>query len=659
MSMTEIEERKEGRGKGARWGEMGSEVGVVLFFMAVVAPVLLDGRAGILDAPVIAHVCRDVPWDKPVRVIDIMGFGNQARPLQVLAFVPCFFTHQARYYHIFQNGLLLVLTCVVVMKIITRLAGGGGMAAVGASAVLLTPAFTPNYFTLWTMEPYMLFGVMGLVYVWVRLLGEKVVGKGAWWWYNGLGVIFAAYAIGVKEVGVMAFVVCMIAAALLARDNRISVDEVIARAWPALAAATLAFSAVVVKFMLIERAYDAGGTGGYRVSVAVLARSLERFGTYLVDAAPYAWLGLPVWVWLARYARRGSVGAEARNALRRALAGALVFYVIALGMIAVYVPWQVFDARYLLIGDSGLVLAAWLVMRGLWVVARELRSVVGRGAAWCGAWVLGVLIGAHALYALAVGPLSEGIVRHRFAVAYDEMFKYVTNATGREGTVYFLMDWRFPEARENTVHSLDVFYGRGDIKARFPTNAVEMVEPGLVVVSEYAFPVNYTRMPVHYEAREVFYQQMQPRLRLREVTNMVWETPVWYAKEGYNVTQYDSEWGLPAIWRLRSGEYRFGWRIYWYEGGGLQAARSAAFAALGRGCKRSKAARPCRGAALQVRPFRGLQVRRPLAACKRPTGASARLRRAASSPRWGGACSGAERRGRDAQHRRTRFDFSI
>ncbi len=55
---------------------------------AMVAPVLLDGRAGILDTPVIAQVCRHVQWSKPLRVMDIMGFGNQARPLQVVAFLP-------------------------------------------------------------------------------------------------------------------------------------------------------------------------------------------------------------------------------------------------------------------------------------------------------------------------------------------------------------------------------------------------------------------------------------------------------------------------------------------------------------------------------------------------------------------------------------------
>jgi len=96
-----------------------------------------------------------------------------------------------------------------------------------------------------------------------------------------------------------------------------------------------------------------------------------------------------------------------------------------------------------------------------------------------------------------------------------------------------------------------------------------------VVVSEYAFPMNYNRMPVHHAARSVFYREMQPRVRLREVTNITLRTPVWYAKEEYNVAQYDSQWGVPAFWRMKSGEYRFGWRIYWYDGGAGRAGAGA------------------------------------------------------------------------------------
>lgn len=80
--------------------------------------------------------------------------------------------------------------------------------------------------------------------------------------------------------------------------------------------------------------------------------------------------------------------------------------------------------------------------------------------------------------------------RHRCVAAYDEMFKYVAQTTPTNGTVYFLMEWRFPEARENTRYALDIFHHRSDIQAVFPTNVTAFEEPGLVVVSEDAFPMN-------------------------------------------------------------------------------------------------------------------------------------------------------------------------
>lgn len=551
----------------ARWYRGLSTTLVYLAaLVALCNPLWFDGRAGILDTPVIAHVCRTVQWHKPLQLMDIMGFGNQARPLQLLAFLPALVSRDPQVFHWFQNVCILVLTYVLIARIVSLWTGMRWLASFASVCVLLTPSYTSNYFTMWTMEPYMLFGVMGLVWVWVRLLGQREVSRGAWWWYNGLGVIFAAYAIGVKEVGVMACVVCMAAGGLIAWQQGVRFGEALRRVWPTFIAAQLAFTAVIVKFMLIPQAYDAGGTGGYVLALEPLLRQARRFVTYFIDTAPYAWLAALLWMALAWFVRRQKACAGLED-VRRALAGAAVFFVIAVGMAAIYVPWQVFDARYLLVAGTSAALASWLTAQALLLTRESLKRWYARGVSGvCAALIIGLIV-VHACYVTAVGPLSEGLARHRFAVAYDEMFKFVCRETPTNGTVYFLMDWDFPEARENTVHSLDVFYGRPDIRAAFPTNAAAFTRPGLVVVSEYSFPMNYTRMPVHYLARDVFYRELQPRLGLREVANMTWRTPIWYAKEEHNVAQYQSAWGVPAFWDLKRGVYRFGWRIYWYDGG--------------------------------------------------------------------------------------------
>lgn len=539
---------------------------VWLVMMLLQSPLLLDGRPGILDTPVIAHVCRQLDWRHPLRIMDVMGFGNQARPLQIVTFLPALFWDHARVYHLVQNGVVLLLTITLLMNITWSFTHRAWLVLIISLTATVTSAYTPNWFTLWTMEPYMLFGICGLLFVWVRLLGAARVSRGAWWGYNGLGVMFAAYAIGVKEAGLMAFVVTMLAAAIIAWNNRLTVRETLRRAWPTLIAAELACAAVLIKFALISKAYDAGGSGGYRLAPEALLRSLQKFGMYFIDAAPYAWLALLAWCALAWYVSSMAEGGPNRAAVRTALAGAAVFFVIAFGMAAIYVPWQVFDARYLLVSSTSCVMAAWLTAQALLLTARTLARASSRLVVRGYAALIIALIILHTCYVIMVGPLSEGIARHQFAAAYDEMFKYVAQTAPTNGTVYFLMDWQFPEARENTRYSLDIFYHRPDIQAVFPTNVTAFVEPGLVVVSEYAFPMNYTRMPVHHEARKTFMQTMQPRLRLRELGSFIYDTPIWYAREEHNAVQYSSFWGLPAFWGLKSGTYRFGWCVYWCEG---------------------------------------------------------------------------------------------
>lgn len=186
-----------------------------MVMVLVLAPVLIDGRPGILDTPITYAACRLEKLAISAQLFDVLGFGNQARPLQFLMFLLVWFGWSVRIYHLFQNGLLMILTFLLLMQIVLRYCQSAWLASVSGCSALLTGSFTCNYFSLCLAEPYMLFGICGLVFVWVRLLGAERVSRGAWWGYKGLGMIFAAYAIGVKEVGVMAFVVCILAAAII------------------------------------------------------------------------------------------------------------------------------------------------------------------------------------------------------------------------------------------------------------------------------------------------------------------------------------------------------------------------------------------------------------------------------------------------------------
>ncbi|MCX7847273.1 MAG: hypothetical protein N2595_04510 [bacterium] len=537
---------------------------LALWFLLLLiqAPLWLDGRPGILDAPVIAYVCQKFNWRHLLSVVDIMGFGNQARPLQFLAFLPAFVSRDPWFYHLFQNVFVLLLTSYLIFSLAYMYTRRAWLSFLAAFSALITPPYTPNWFVLWTMEPYMLFGILGFSYILLRLLSPAPPSRVAWLTYNVTGVLFAAYAVGVKEVGLMSSLALSFAAFILARFHHLSFDDLLSRAWPALTALESAAVLVLVKLLTIPHPYDAGGTGGYVISTVPILLSLQKFIIYFIDAAPYAWIALLAWFILISLPSDLNHPRASSTPLRTRCLAALIFFLIAFAMAGVYVPWQVFDARYLLVPSVFFVIAAWLVADALFFVAPLFSHFAARFSARAAAVLIVTLILLHTAYTLAVGPLSEGPARYGLAAAYDDMFRYLASSAPTNATIYFFMDARFPEARENTVHSLNVFYNRPDLRIIFPSRISSFRRPGLLVVSEYQFPMNYTRMPVHHEANERFTFLIQPQLSLRKLASFIHETPVWYAREEHNAVQYSSLWGLPAFWGLKSGTYRFGWTIY-------------------------------------------------------------------------------------------------
>lgn len=89
------------------------------------------------------------------------------------------------------------------------------------------------------------------------------------------------------------------------------------------------------------------------------------FGWYFAVTAPYGVLARLAWLELVWYAREGRAEGPDRVTLRSQLSGAAVFFIIALGMAATYVAWQIFDARYLLVPSASIVMAAWLTAGAL------------------------------------------------------------------------------------------------------------------------------------------------------------------------------------------------------------------------------------------------------------------------------------------------------
>lgn len=496
---------------------------------------------------------------------DILGFGNQARPLQFLTFLPAFFFRDPWTYHLWQNVLILLLTAYLIFVTVWRVFRRPWLASLASFTSLLVPSYTPNYFVLWPMEPYTLLGIIGLLYTLLRLVTPDPPSRRTWVFFNFLGLLFAAYAIGIKEVGIALCLAATISALLLARVHHLSLDTLLARAWPTLTAMELAGFLVLWRLFTIPRAYDADGSGGYSIRPRELLNSLLNYAAYFVDAAPYAWIAFAAWVALLWYYKKPRVDSHTSSYARSHLIHAALFFVLAFIMTAVYVPWRVFDVRYLLVASVSFVLASWFVAHALFLTCSFASSLITRWCARSAAIVIVSLILLHTAYTLAVGPFSEGVVRYRFAVAYDDMFRYVASIAPSNANVYFLLDARFPESRENTVHSLNIFYSRPDIRVVFPSKLSSFVTTGLVVVSKYDFPMNYTRMPVHHEARALFVKLIQPNLRLHRLASFIRATPIWYAREEHNAVQYSSFWGIPAFWGLKSGVYRFGWRVYAFE----------------------------------------------------------------------------------------------
>jgi len=527
------------------------------------------------------NACYNFVWSNPSHLFNVLGFGNQARPFQFLILLPVFVSDNVKLYFLFQNGVVLIGTLYLINQTLLFFCRRTWVSAIGAFFVLCTPSFSGNYYVI-TTEPYMLFGMYGVVFVLVRLIGIPVVSRRAWWWYNGTGIVFAMYAIGVKEPGVMVFAVCVAAGVLLARLERLTWSEAWRRCWLLGLAAVIICGVVIAKYLSNATVYDAGGTGGYAFALPLLQQSLGRFVRHFVDTAPYALLAVPAWGFVALLYEAATDNEQERQTLRIALTGAAMLFVIAAGMAAIYVPWQIFDARYLLLSSSGAVAATVLTIYALSVALRMRISVLCQLVMMNLVALLSGLLTLHVAFTMVVGPLSRGLVTHKYACAYDDMFRFVAAQTPSNRTAYFMMDSDFAEPIENTRIGLRVFYDRPDIYCAFPQSPSAFAEAGLVAVTTIKdFSFNYPRMPVHSDASAKFSAWASNDLRFVLVTSFVYRTPVLYVRDEYNVPQYKAWWGIPAFWELKRGVYHFGWNVYRFAGSGAAREQTAALASCG------------------------------------------------------------------------------
>lgn len=536
-------------------------------------PVLIQPRFGILDCPVTYDACQRFDWSRPWKLVDVLGFGNQARPFQFLMFVPAYFTTSAALHAWFENGFILWLTLACAFTILRKATGRAWLAFIGVILCFGRLPFTENFYTLTLCDVYMLCGAMLVLMVLQRMLEGRAFSRWTrWLWLFG-GALGALYATGVKETAGAFFVSYCAALGVLSWGYGMPMRTVLRKTWWLSLWVVIGTAVLVAKFLSLDTLYTAGGAAGYTLAPAALLGNAQRFAAYFLDTASYVIPAMLLLLAGVNVLVVETLDETVRAVLRRKIAWAAVLFVVALCAAGILLPWQTFYTRYLLITSAGLLLGT-VLCADIGITLLRLRlSVVAHTLLIDVAALAGILVLAHFAYGIMVGPLSEGRVRHQADLAYDDMFRYIAANAPSNGTVYYMMDNDVLEPMSNTTYALRAFYGRPDIQCVFPSMPDDYTEPGLVAVSEIrGMRFNYTRMPVHHASIVQFHEWFRNSRNIAHKQAWVYETPVWFCHEAYNVPQYTSSFGFPDFWHLKRGMYVFGWHVYEYKGGGQQPA---------------------------------------------------------------------------------------
>ncbi len=540
---------------GACW--YGAVVG--LTWLAV-APVLRDPRLCILDCANVYRSYSAVRWLQPATWLNVDNDPTSVRPGEVLVHLPAYWSLNPAAQYWYLNGVVLTGMMLALFFVLQRTSGSRLLAAVAVAACLSAPSFVENFYTLGKCEPFMAAGAIGVSWLLYMLLFRQPAPRGAWWLILvPLGVYCALLAVTVKETAV-AFVgvyaaglVCLVWAAPLPLSSGLR-----RTAWlSALIAA--GFFLLVYCFLHIPETYNQGETAVYSLHPRNLQRGVIYIGLHYLRTAPHAVLALAMLLLTLpqlSMLRRDAIG-------RVRLAWMLFFWLMWLGMLAIYIPWSSPQLRYFYPSTSALYAAIVLTISLALYAARRAQTTKLLWAQRALAALALVLMAAHAVFTIQVGHRSEGRARQQFDAVYDEMFKFVARHTPRGGTAYFIYDNRYEEPQYNTRFGLPLFYQRDDIACVFPDTFWDFAAPGLVVVADSDFPYNPNRMPAHEYGAALFHERMKASLPLRVVTNIVCEVPMWYTEaRAHRGVQHASRSGIPDFRRLLRGTYRFGWVIY-------------------------------------------------------------------------------------------------
>ena len=538
---------------------------VVLITLLAVAPLLQEAYYGILDCSYFYAMAREVRLLDPRTYLEIPFLENRARPGTFILFFPAYFVNSATVHYWVQTVMLLTVPCLCIWWVVYRVTGQIWLGVIAIVTCVCQPSFTENYWTIFKAEPWIMAGCFYVTWLlWLQLYSRAA------WRARVVAHVVAVLAVAIvytlKEPGGAFIGVYMSGLLVLSWGSELNWRQCLQRTAVLTVLNSVGFCILVISVLRLKTLYNASGITEYSIKPEALLRGVERIGTYMLSSGSYLVPTLVIVCSAFVLLRVARVGEQERRRLRVSATWTGYFLLMVGGMLSGLVPWQILEGRQYLVGAAAAPIAAVL---GLHTGVYARRAAGGRMvrvllAACVGASV--VLLALQSIYSIVTGHASEGMVRYRHDRAHDVMFNYIADVTPTNGTVYFLMDWLFPEPRNNSRMAMSIFYRRPDIHCVYPQSAADFRDAGLVAVSDYALPCNYDRMPVHHEANALFNDRLKPQLSLQWVTSFVYHTRIWYATNTYHGPQYRSVWGVPAFWDLKRGTYTFGWNIYWYAG---------------------------------------------------------------------------------------------
>ena len=533
--------------------------------LVALKPVLFNPRYCILDAPVFCDLAQHVRLNNLSTYLNLEQFNNRAQYGYLLYMFPNYFTLNPLWRAWTHSGLLLAIACWCIYRLLRHAGSSRWIAALGVPVALFTPSFTENYYTLYKAEPWMLTGALAMTLLlhWRLAHERRTLGLLPGTLFYTAALLAGLLIYSVKETGAAYFGVFLCGTALIAWGRGTRAGEALRKTWPLLVLNALLLAIEIYRFATLPTRYSVGGQAAYSLAPASVIAGLARVAAHFIDTAVYVLPALLIISAGFHVYLLGQLDEPLRAKLRVKLAWILVFLALFAGMAAILVPWPRLDERYFLVAATGAALATILAVElGLFLVRLRMRPVAHTLLLNVTILTAALLL-AHATYSAIVGPFSEGRARIVLDTAYDDMFRYLADNVPSNGTAYFMMRHDFSEPMQNTVLGLRLFYHRPDIHCEFPLTQNDFVAPGLLAVSHIEdFHFNYKRMPVHSMMSALFYGWNPDRATFVHVTNMVCSTPVAYALEEYNAMQYRTEFGIPALWALKHGNYTFGWSIY-------------------------------------------------------------------------------------------------